>query len=235
MEYTIAELHLHTAESSWCGKMSAVDAIPLFKENGYDLVCVTDHFNYEYFQDYYKYGKWKACVHRWYAGWYTAKEAGEKCGVTVLHGAEFRFRESFADYIVYGMTDELYHDHPEMLDMTSAEFSVFAREHGLYFSQAHPFRNDFQCDPKYLDGIEIYNFHPTEDSDNHLAVEVAKKNPHLIPTCGQDFHFAEAMQGAKTRFFGKVSDMPTLIAKLRGREYEMILPDGRIVDPKNPQ
>ena len=234
MKYTYAELHFHTKETSHCGQVSAYDSIPIFKEHGYDLVCVTDHFNYEYFDEYLT-GKmsWEDAVEKWFAGWYAAKDAGEKNGVTVLHGAEFRFRESFADYLVFGMTDELYFEHPEMIEMTSAEFSEFAHGHGVYFSQAHPFRNAFQCDPKYLDGIEIYNFHPREDSNNELTRETAKKNPHLIPTCGQDYHYLIGMQDCKTRFHGEVRDMDTLLKKLRAREYEMILPDGTVVDPNN--
>ena len=233
MQYTFAELHLHTKETSWCGQVSAADSIPLFKEHGYDLVCVTDHFNFDYFWDYLHEGQpWNEAVDKWFEGWRVAREAGEKCGVTVLHGAEFRFEESWADYLVYGIPDEFYYEHPEMIKMTSAEFSVFAREHGFYFSQAHPFRGSFQCPPELLEGIEVYNFHPTEDSENHRALECARSNPHLIPTCGQDFHQLEAMQDCKTRFNGEVRDMDTLIAKLRARDYTMILPDGAEVDPK---
>ena len=234
MTYTTAELHLHTSETSSCGEVSAYDSIPLFKEHGYDLVCVTDHFNYDYFDDYYFNGQpWKEAVDNWFKGWYAAREAGEKHGVTVLHGAEFRFRESSSDYLVFGMTDDMYYEYPEMLEMTSAEFSGFAKEHGLYFAQAHPFRNPFQCDPSLLDGIEIYNFHPSQNSYNHLAVEEAINNPHLVPTCGQDFHYLKCMRDCKTRFFGEVRDMDTLIAKLRAREFDMLLPDGTVVDPDN--
>ena len=39
------ELHLHTDESSGCGKVPAKDAVALYMENGYDGFVVTDHFN----------------------------------------------------------------------------------------------------------------------------------------------------------------------------------------------
>ena len=49
MKYTNAELHFHTAETSVCAKAFAKDSNPFYKEHGYDLVVVTDHFNAEYF------------------------------------------------------------------------------------------------------------------------------------------------------------------------------------------
>jgi len=233
MKYTYAELHFHTKESSHCGEISAYDSIPMYKEHGYDLVCVTDHYNREYFFDYLHNGQpWEEAVDQWFAGWYAARDAGKKCGVKVLHAAEFRFDESFADYLVFGMTDEMFYEFPALFLMTSAEFSVFAREHGLFFAQAHPYRNDFICDPAYLDGVEIYNFHPDQQSHNELAVEWAKAN-NLIPLCGQDFHCAAALQDCKTRFHGEVDDIPTLISKLRARDYDLQLPDGSIITAKD--
>ena len=51
MQYTYAELHYHTKESSYCGQVSAYEAIPEYRKNGYDLICVTDHFNRNYFEN----------------------------------------------------------------------------------------------------------------------------------------------------------------------------------------
>ena len=54
----------------------------------------------------------------------------------------------------------------------------------------------------------------------------------LIPICGQDFHYEEAMQGIMTRFHGEVKDMKTLVSKLFAREYDMILPGNEIRSAK---
>ena len=101
-DYTYAELHLHTAETSSCGEVAADEAIRLFKQNGYDLVCVTDHFNDRYF-NYYETilppgldeaQKWRASVDIWLAGRHAAKDAGEKYGITVIQGAEIQLSGS---------------------------------------------------------------------------------------------------------------------------------------------
>ena len=39
------EMHLHTSESSNCGRVSAADAVRLYKEAGYDGIVVTDHYS----------------------------------------------------------------------------------------------------------------------------------------------------------------------------------------------
>lgn len=105
MNYAKAELHFHTAES-----------IPFYKEHGYDLVAVTDHFNSNYFdgtKGCYA-DRWKKECERWFAGLYAAKEAGERCGITVLHGAEFQLKGHMCELLVYGMTDEMFLEAPRL-------------------------------------------------------------------------------------------------------------------------
>lgn len=230
MQYTYAELHFHTKESSGCGKVSAYDSIPLYRDNGYDLVCVTDHFNRNYFWDYYNEGQsWEDAVNAWFAGWNAAKAAGETHGVTVIHGAEFKFDGLPNDYLVYGMKDEMYYEIPRMFEWSPAQFSEFARKNGIFFAQAHPFRDgQIRTEPAtLLDGAEVFNSCPYHEARNNLTAEWAEKN-NLIPICGQDFHRYEAMLGCKTRFHGEVKDVQTMIAKLHARDYDMILPDGEI-------
>ncbi|MBQ4054115.1 MAG: PHP domain-containing protein [Clostridia bacterium] len=233
MQYTYAELHYHTKESSYCGKVSAYDAIPIYRENGYDLVCVTDHYNRSYFGNHHEQGMaWNDAVDIWFAGWHAAKDAGEKHGVKVLHAAEFKFDGLPNDYLVYGVTDEMYYEIPRMYAWTPAQFSEFARKNGIFFSQAHPFRDGMiRTEPTLLDGIEALNSHPIHEGNNHLSIEWAKEHD-LIPICGQDYHETEAMVGCKTRFYGDVSDIDTLVSKLFGREYDIVLPDKRIFAAK---
>ena len=234
MEYTYTELHYHTKESSYCGKVSAYDAIPEYRKNGYDLICVTDHFNRAYFENHHVHGmSWEDAVDVWFAGWHAARDAGEKNGVKVLHAAEFKFDGIPNDYLVYGVSDEMYYEIPYMYTWTPAQFSEFAGKNNIFFSQAHPFREgQIATEPaNILDGAEVLNSHPIHEGNNHLTVEWAKKN-NLIPICGQDYHEYVAMVGCKTRFYGDVSDMGTLVAKLFGREYDIVSPDGTIMPAK---
>lgn len=231
MKYTFAELHFHTRESSGCAEVFAFDSIPQYKEDGYDLVCVTDHFNRNHFWEHYHEGfTWEQAVDKWFAGWHTAKKAGETYGVTVLHGAEFKFDGVPNDYLVYGVTDEMYYEIPYMFTWTPERFSEFARKNNIFFAQAHPFRpNQIRTEPaELLDGAEVFNSHPLVPySYNDLAKAWAEDN-HLIPLCGQDYHEKCCMVGCKTRFHGEVADVETLKQKLFNREFDIILPNGDI-------
>jgi len=233
MIYTYAELHLHTSESSHCGEVSAHESIPLFKENGYDLVCITDHFNRRYFPSGdISPAEWKSAVEKWFAGWYAAREEGEKCGITVLHGAEFELDSTDCEYLVYGVTDEMFLDIPKLYKMTLPEFSHFAEENGIFVALAHPYRRNERPDPRYYSGAEVFNGHPGHDAHNEMAAAFAKKHG-LIPLCGQDFHFNAAMTGIKTRFYGEIKDLKALVAKLFAKDYDMLLPCGKTVRAKD--
>lgn len=241
MKYTNTELHYHTAETSWCANASAYDSIPLYKEHGYDLVCVTDHFNERYFDapvgcslDVWQ----KECREKWFAGWYAAREAGEKCGVTVLHAAEFQLKDHACELLVYGMTDDMFLNNPRLFDISIEELSRFAKKNHLFITLAHPFRKDDRPDPSLYNGAEVYNGVEEIGEDevrtpenNILSREFAKKNG-LIPTCGQDFHKNYAMRGIMTRFHGEVKDMPTLVDKLLARDFDLVLLDGEVRSAK---
>ena len=41
----LIELHLHTSESSPCGRVPAKKGMTMYREAGYDGVVVTDHFS----------------------------------------------------------------------------------------------------------------------------------------------------------------------------------------------
>lgn len=233
MIYTYAEMHFHTSETSKCGEVSAYDSIPLFKEHGYDLVCVTDHFNERYFEPSTSKEHWRRQCEKWFAGWYAAREAGEKYGVTVLHGAEIQFRGNYSEMLVYGIPDETMLDVPELFNLAPEEFFALARENGCFVSAAHPFRHSPRYDPSLYDGAEVFNYSESfRENNNRNAEEFARANG-LVPTCGQDFHELNAMHDVKTRFNGEVRDMRTLIDKLLARDFVLLLPEGRVLDPKN--
>lgn len=234
MKYTNAELHLHTAETSRCAHLSVRDAIPLYKDHGYDLVCVTDHFNWRYFPDEPLTDKqWKDECEKWFRGWYAAREEGEKYGLTVLHAAEFEFKDVGAEFLCYGFKDEDFLGN-QMYRMDYATFMKFAHEKGCFVSIAHPFRREERPVPPLYDGAEIYNSHPSHlcEARNEDAAVFAK-NYGLIPIIGQDFHFAEALKGLVTRFHGEVKDIDTLVAKLFAREYDMIVPNEFTINAKD--
>ncbi|MBQ7160225.1 MAG: hypothetical protein IJR90_00790 [Clostridia bacterium] len=239
MEYTYAEMHFHTSETSKCGEVSAAESIPVFKKNGYDLVCITDHFNERYFSpDCDKKEVWAKEIEEWMAGWYAAREAAEKCGLTVIHGVEIQLKGHFCELLVYGLTEDDFRENIRMFDMTVEELSEMAKRKGLFIAIAHPFRSSDRPDPRFYQGAEIYNRAEetrfTEGFDinhNRQAAEFAEQNG-LIPLCGQDFHEWAHFIGFRTRFHGEVRDVKTMIEKLLAREFDLLLPNGVVVPAK---
>ena len=222
MKYTNAEMHFHTAETSYCASARACDSIPFYKENGYDLIVVTDHFNANYFNipERPTAGEWRAACEKWLSGWREAKRAGKEHGVTVLLGGEFKLKDQMCEFLVYGLTEEMYLDHPKLYDMTVCELAEFAEKNGLFVAIAHPFREKERPDPVFYEGVEAVNG-KLDDSRNDQARGFAEENG-LIPICGQDFHHLENMRGIKMRFYGEVKDSETLIEKMRSKDYEII-------------
>lgn len=181
------DLHCHTQGVSKCGKVSPEEGARLYIEAGYSGVVITNHFNRFTFDVLPPNATWEDTVNFFLSGWKRFRDAaGDK--LTVLLGMEIRFDQNENDYLVYGITEEFLLTHPEMLDMDVKTFSSFARENGLPFYQAHPFRNGMTVvDPKYLDGVEVYNGHPRHDSRNEIALAWAEKFG-LRQISGSDFH-----------------------------------------------
>lgn len=122
------------------------------------------------------------------AGYRAAKEAGDACGLTVLLGVELRFEGHPEDYLVYGVDRDFLIRYPHLYDMTADSFAALAKEHGLYFGQAHPYRPGLvRCDPALLDGVEGFNGNKRHNSHDALAQAFAAEHG-LLMTSGADFH-----------------------------------------------
>lgn len=234
MKKTFTEIHLHTAQSSKCSRVGAEMSIPEFKKNGYDCVIITDHYSRLVFSDFYRdEATFKEKTDRFLLGYRTAKEIGEKVGLTVLLGAEFRFGEgNYNDYLVYGMSEEMFYKYPYLFDKTEKEFSCFANDNHLFFAQAHPFRDKVtRCNPGYLHGCEVFNAHPYHNSRNILAAQFCSDNS-LIPTCGSDFHYEEGLCGCGMNFYGELNCIGDVVDKLFKRQYDLVIPSGYTVREK---
>lgn len=185
------EIHCHTAESSVCGRVKAERLVELYVRAGYDGVVITDHLSPDNPRRLLEAEgvplTFENLVKRQRQGYDIARAAaGDR--LIVLHAMELRFNRDPNDYLVYGITEELLLDHPDVLDWGIQKFSHFAKEHGLLVIQAHPFRNNMRViDPKWVDMIEVHNGHPRHQSRNELAQLWAKM--HGVPgSSGSDFH-----------------------------------------------
>ena len=186
MKY-IYEAHFHTADVSTCACLSAEEAVELYKNAGYSGVVVTDHFSQECFEKKYPGNNWTEKVDYFLRGYRNAKKH-ETENFSVMLGIELRFPESENDYLVYGVDEQFLYDHEDIIYMTPKEFKKVAEKNSITVIQAHPFRiNSHITNPRYIDGIEVYNGNKRHDSSNNIAEIWAKKHGFLT-TSGSDFH-----------------------------------------------
>lgn len=185
-EYTYKiELHAHTNPCSGCSRLSPKALIGLLKEQGYDAVVIVNHF----FYDHGAYRETEDPITTYLKDFYEAKEEGKKQGIKVFLGAEYRFLESQNDYLVIGVDEEFLRKTFHRSELGIASFYDEFHSDDLLIIQAHPFRNTgCAADLKSLDGLEIMNVHPGQQSRSVLAAKFAADAGAPLVTIGTDVH-----------------------------------------------
>jgi len=218
------ELHMHTKYSSGCGQMSAEELISGYKAAGYSAVVVTDHYNRD---TYAMLGiDPAASVDRlgpFLEGYYRVKEEGEKQGIRVYRGAELRFDGSSNDYLLFNYPDSMLLEPEALFTMGLPAFYEAHLGTGALLIQAHPNRSwCAPADPKYLDGVEVYNMHPFHLNQNELTVAMAEAHPHLIRTGGSDCHKPEHLGRGGIISETLPKDDAELVELLKSGNYRII-------------
>ena len=181
------ETHFHTPYTSSCGKIYPEESIPLYIENGYSGLVVTDHYHESFFEGQGQI-PWREQARNFLLGYLRTKEFCKDKDFNVLLGMEIRFHDNCNDHLVYGADEEFIYNNPRLDSLGFEKFSLLCRENGFFFLQAHPFR--VGCVPreaKYLDGVEVYNGHPEHNNNNDKALNFALQN-NLLMTSGSDLH-----------------------------------------------
>ena len=188
MQY-LYELHLHTAESSLCGKVSGAAHARYYQALGYDGICVTDHFlngNAVRFPHL----PWREQIDRFEAGYLAAKAEGERIGLKVFFGWENSI-DSGAHLLTYGPDADFLRAHPEIMTLPFPEYAALVHAHGGVIIQAHPFRlasyvKVLQLDPRSTDAVEVDNA-CNDERANRLAAYYAEQFG-LPAAAGSDNH-----------------------------------------------
>jgi predicted metal-dependent phosphoesterase TrpH len=191
------EMHLHTGETSRCGRISGSKVAELYKAAGYEGIVVTDHYHRGYFEKKFTSRRlqemtWAEKIEQFLSGYRGALETGKLLGLTVLLGMEIRFDESKNDYLVYGLDETFLRDCAQLYSLGLQNFRRLLQEKlgdgNFLIYQAHPFRpGSSPANPADLDGVEVYNGNPRHNSRNHSALRFAEKN-RLRRISGSDFH-----------------------------------------------
>ena len=217
MQYK-TELHAHSSEVSPCAVSTATQVVDRYVKEGYTTLVLTNHYC-DYVID--NAGEtWEEKIEHYLSAYRLMKKYADG-RINILLGCELRFTENYNDYLIFGLDEDFLINHPDLHKMTLKSFSELAHENGMLVVQAHPFRNRMTVmNPKFLDGVEVYNAHVGHDSRNDLALMHAKKYG-LIPTAGTDLHHHE------NEVAGILSDAPIetmeqLVALLRSRAYTLI-------------
>ncbi len=216
------DLHVHSSDLSLCGHMSAQETIDRYLEAGFDGFVLTNHFSKDMADHFARHGIPAEDYFAHYKACYEAARAyGAGRGFLVLCGYELRFVHNSNDYLVYGMSDEIAARCNEFFHWGPEKFGRFARENGILFYQAHPFRNHMQIvSPGALFGMEVHNGNPRHDSRNAMAGAWAERfGLHGIG--GSDCHQAEDVGVAGILTEGTVSTMEELCALLREDRYTL--------------
>ncbi|MBO5967731.1 MAG: PHP domain-containing protein [Clostridia bacterium] len=182
------ELHAHTEPASLCGRLLPEALVELYLSLGAHGIVITNHLNA------YSQGERTAeqYAEDYLADYYRAKSAAEGTSLSVSLGVEIRFDgkdpNDKNDYLIYGVESDEIVPMIEALDLGIEEFyKKFKRQDNLIL-QAHPFRDKITLAPlSAIDGIEVFNLHPGQNSRIAWAAKYAKEN-QLLMSGGSDVH-----------------------------------------------
>jgi predicted metal-dependent phosphoesterase TrpH len=214
------ELHCHSNDVSCCARIDAETIIDKYTSGGYSTVVLSNHLSI-YTWDFLGCTSWNEFVDKFVAGYKNLKEKASG-KLEILLGMELRFKNSNNDYLVFGVTEEFLREHENILELDPPAFHTVAKENGLLFIQAHPFRDWMTVTPpSCVDGVEVYNGHKGHDSRNEIAEAWADKYG-LIKTSGTDLHYKDVPTNAGILTDEKITSMAQLIEVLKNGKYSLI-------------
>lgn len=189
------ELHMHTSDTSRCGRSPAADMVAAYKQKGFTGVVVTDHLmNVQSHAE--PETDWNRRVEKQLAGYYAALEAGEKLGLTVYCGWELTYQDNAEDYLTLGLSPQFLYDHPWLERYNIEKYRDAVHAAGGILVRAHPYRRAWYIKKPYVeregisDAIEVFNGGNSSQEENDMALAYAQK--HNMPmTGGSDAHHVD--------------------------------------------
>ena len=213
------EMHCHTGWVSQCGQVEPAEIAKLYKERGYSGIVVTEHYSpLTYGLDSYYKPERRI---EFYLSSYREMKKYEDENFTVLLGMELRHYATANDYLVYGVTEEWLMEQGNLMSLFERNMYKKMHEAGFLVYQAHPFRPFIRrCNPKYVDGIEIYNG-KTDRTRNYKALNWAAKHNKLMVS-GSDFHDVEHLARGGIITERRITNNTELLEVLKSQDFEMI-------------
>lgn len=225
------ETHLHTDESSACGRTPARDYVQYYIDHGYQGIIVTDHFHgsVSYVPD--RSAPWKDQVDQYCRGYEEALNEGLKRGLDVFFGVEQAFDRDEA--LIYGIDKQWLYDHPEIREWNRSELFNAIDAAGGCVVHAHPFRVRDYLNRIILSSnvhaVEAYNPGNFPEADLYGAL-FAKKYGFPM-TAGSDMHRSDTR--ADEMLYGVISEtkwdsvMDYVNALRSGFQFKLKFNEGR--------
>ena len=218
------ETHCHSSEASACARNTAVEMAMAHKEAGYTGMILTNH-NWGGNTAVSRELAWSDMLDAFFEPFYLAKKWADANDFQVFEGYEAGY--SGTEFLIYGITIEWMHRHPELRDATVEEQFELIRSGGGIVVHAHPFREAFYISkirlyPEYIDAVEALNAShcplmgmPDNSHFNEKALKYAEKLGMVI-TGGSDTHNVRLLGGGMA-FPDKLKDIHDFAEAIRSR------------------
>ena len=182
---------MHTLPVSKCARQSVRQNLEFYKSLGYDGIFITNHFldgNINIDKEL----PYEEKIEFYFSDYYEALSLSKEIGIKVFLGVEISYRGT--DFLIYGLDEKWFLEHPEIMDMKKSEELAFLAFHGALVIQAHPYREDRHINhirlfPRSVHGIESINA-SRPDFENAMADAYADAY-ELLKIAGSDNHIGQ--------------------------------------------
>jgi len=208
----LIDMHAHTSGISRCCLADAAEVLRTAREAGIDGLVLCNHYQKIYVSD----AGAAAFAEDYIAEYYHAKQVADKMDFPLFFGVEVTAAlHNNAHILLYGISPDLLHEHPEIYGYTLEKMAGIVHERGGLVVQAHPFRaNGQMLDTKWLDGVEV-NCHPLYDATHCSRLFDIAAEEHLMITCGGDYHADTYRAVCGTYFPDGMCDSAALVDYLK--------------------
>ena len=219
------DTHIHTIETSPCGKIPAAETVDYYAAHGYTGLVITDHLHEEFLEKVDHGEGWDHIVDLYLAGYRSAKKRGDEIGFDVLFGIEMRFPENNNDYLVYDVDEAWLRAHPYVIRRSAREF--FEEFHNeVLIIHAHPYRDGNKTVfEDAVHGIELINTNPRHENWTERAAELARRHPEYYLQAGSDMHQTPDRCHAGIITGSRLTDSHEYADVIRSGNYELYAPD----------
>lgn len=217
------EMHCHTKEASACATADYKITAEKYIAAGYTTLILTNHYSADTMWLFDRTKDYSEFTERYIDAYHKLRDyAGDR--LNVLLGAEVRFRgKDTSDFLAYGITEDFLRENQMIIESNLSDFHEIMKQNGFLVFQAHPFRFGITlANPKYLDGIEVFNADGGGGECHNDLADTWANHHMLLKSSGTDYHCPEhePLGGIVTEVPIKTNEQ--LVTILKTENYALI-------------